>query len=65
LLYKGWIGCKLSERKLLQSFGIKLGEYDYDENIFMDCIVPEAAFAKLDEHFNILSWGLDPWDGDR
>jgi hypothetical protein len=63
-LFKGWIGARLSERKLLQSFGIKVGQYDYDENIFIDCIVPEEAFSKLDENFGLLTWGLDPWDGE-
>jgi hypothetical protein len=61
-LHKGWVCGRICDRKLLESLNIKLGGFNHEENVFENCLIPEAVFAQLDEHFGLFSWGLDDFE---
>jgi hypothetical protein len=55
-MLKGWISCDHTEKKFLESIGIKLGVYI--NGCFEDCEVSDEAFEKLDPLWGQIFWGL-------
>jgi hypothetical protein len=60
---RGWIVAPKESRTELESMGISLGKYDdsqapHEVGTFLDCLVPEAAFAQLEHHWGRFIWGL-------
>lgn len=59
-MWKGWIHAAFSDRAELKSLGIKLGPYDFEDEIFTDCELDNKAYNKLEPFWmNTYIWGLD------
>lgn len=58
-MHFGSICAGKEDRELLESFGIKVGEYDEVNNEFVNCIVSDSVLEKLDSHWGNFYWSLD------
>lgn len=61
--YKGWIACPNTpdfeeSKRLLQDFGIKVGEYNTYTQVFEDCELSSDSLDMLDEYWGQFFWGL-------
>ncbi|WP_186331662.1 hypothetical protein [Paenibacillus xylanexedens] len=57
-MLKGWICADVEDRDELEEFGIKLGQYNYEDSEFIDCEVSDEAFSKLESLWGKYIWGL-------
>jgi hypothetical protein len=57
-MWKGWIIATQSDRIELESFGIKLGPYDCNDESFEDCELSQESFEILESHWGTYFWCL-------
>ncbi|WP_440110164.1 hypothetical protein [Paenibacillus sp. QZ-Y1] len=57
-MLRGWICADIEDRDELEKFGIKLGQYNYEDSEFTECMVSEEAFSLLEPQWGKYIWGL-------
>ncbi|KAF6630578.1 hypothetical protein J2W97_001263 [Paenibacillus jamilae] len=58
-MLRGWISADVEDREELEKFGIRLGQYDYENCEFTECLVNEEAFTLLEPLWGEYVWGLE------
>jgi hypothetical protein len=57
-MWKGFIIATQFDRIELESFGIKLGPYNHNDECFEDCELSQEALELLDSHWGTYFWCL-------
>jgi len=57
-MYSGWISANITDKSMLESFGVRVGNYNPEEKIFENCFVSHDALNKLEPYWGYFIWHL-------